>query len=286
MSKLSFLKNIQIVATEDDKPKRRSTGSKEWNPPTGLAVRVWYDGSVYPSQELVDKFQLEYRNRPEEEKKEVVTDADGNIVETPKLLIEEKAKPFMGNGFDVLDSEDYPAFQTGGIRVLVISPAPKDAGKVNLFYTVGYNEDRTPKISVMDQGLATFGADFLVPKIEEIYGIKFLEPEVIGRDAVEEVKDEEGKIITKAKAAIAAKAEVPGVEYVDMVLVGQNGDENPEPWFLPAGKQITFFPKKMVRGEDKGGSTVVRRENPELYIFYPKQLLEESTTEENAAPAN
>lgn len=227
MSKLAFLQNIQVVA--DERPVRRAGGSrKEWNPTEGLAIRLWKNGEVYPSQELVDTFELEYKNR--------LTDEEVAAIKAGTMT-----KPFPGNGFDVVDTMDFPSFQSP-TRLLVIAPVPKDVLKVDLFGTVGYNETMAPLISVLDQGAATFGKEFLIPSIQEIYGI--------------ELTDEN--------------------PYVDLVLVGKNGPEKPEPFRMPAGKEIAFFPKKVARGEKKGEMTVQRRERPEIYVLYPKQLLEET----------
>jgi hypothetical protein len=274
MSKLgALLSNIKVVAQEAPAKKPGGGGiRREWNPSAGLTLRLWFSGAVYPSQELVDKFSLEYCPR--------LTEGDEKEIEAGTL-----EKPFMGNGFDVADSVDYPTFQTGGNRLLIISTVEKDAegGRVDLFASVGYNEDNTPKLKVMDQGLVTFGKDFLIPKIEEVYGITFMKPAIPASEAkpaVAEVLDEAGKVVTSARAAVEAKPEVPaieGVEYVDLVLIGQTG-ENSEPWIVP----VTFLPKRVSRGEKKGETTVVRRENPKMFILYPKSLMEEETTQ--AAP--
>jgi hypothetical protein len=273
MSKLGFLKNVVVAAQEQPKPGRNGGGGvkKEWNPASGLVIRLWKDGSVFPSQELVDFFQLEYSNALTEEQ----------LAEIKEGLAE---KPFRGNGFDVIDSRDFPAFNLGDQRVLIIAPAEKDLPKVDLFSSVGYNEDGTPKVTVMDQGAVTFGKDFLIPRIEEIYGIVFAKaaiPAVEAREAIPEETDAEGKVIKSAKPAREARPEVPaveGVEYVDLVFVGQEGEvvATPTPWVTP--KPIAFFPKTFARGEKKGESTVERRENPQMYVLYPKQLLEEDST--------
>lgn len=225
MSKLAFLQNIQVVA--DERPKKPRT--KEWNPTEGLAIRLWKSGEVYPSQALVDQFNLEFKNR--------LTDEDLTAIKAGTI-----SKPHPGNGFDVIDTEDFPAFKSSQ-RLLIISPVPKDQLKVDLFGTVSYSETMTPVISVMDQGAATFGKDFLIPTLKEVYDI--------------ELGDEN--------------------PYVDLVFMGKEGTDNPEPFF--ADKDIVFFPKKVARGEKKGEMTIQRREKPAMYVLYPKQLLEEPETQ-------
>lgn len=272
MSKLGFLKNVVVAAQEQPKPTRNGGGAKkDWNPASGLVIRLWKDGSVFPSQELVSKFALEYENALTEE-------------EIAAIKEDATKKPFRGNGFDVIDSADFPAFNLGGARVLIIAPAEKDLGKVDLFSSVGYNDDGTPKVTVMDQGAVTFGKDFLIPHVEEIYGITFAKaaiPAVEAKEAVAAETDEAGKVIKSAKPAVEARPEVPaveGVEFVDLVFVGQEGDvvADPTPWTAP--KPIVFFPKIFSRGEKKGESTIERRENPKMYVLYPKQLLEDTGT--------
>lgn len=266
MLKLAFLQNIQVVA-EEAKPRKAGGGSrKEWNPTSGLVIRVWKDGSIFPSQELVDKFDLGYRKQlPEDEL---------------AALKESNRKPDMGNGFDVADSQDFPTFKTPQ-RLLIISPVAKTEGKVDLFGSVAYRkvdeEDGKagePLISVMDQGTTTFGKDFLIPAIEEIYGITFFKPAIPARPAVEAKPAEGDQPEVKGKDATPEVPEVPGVEYVDLVLIGQDGTEESEPWTLEKGKEVAFLPKRVSRGEKRGDMTVVRRENPRMYVLYPKQLLE------------
>lgn len=232
MSKLAFLQNIQVVA--DERPRKSGGSRKEWNPTEGLTIRLWKNGEVYPSQELVDQFELEYKNRLSDEEVAAIKAGTMN-------------KPFPGNAFDVADTADFPAFQSPD-RLLIINVVPKDTAKVDLFGSVGYKETMEPLMSVMDQGAATFGKDSLIPMIQEIYGIELTE-------------------------------ENP---FIDLVFVGKNGPEKPEPFRMPAGKTLAFFPKKVARGEKKGTLTVERRENPEIYVLYPKQLLqdEEAPAEE------
>jgi hypothetical protein len=263
MSRLAFLKTVSVIAVAE--PAKRAGGGgarKEWNPTEGLVLRLWKSGAVYPSQEMVDKFDLEYRNCLTEEQEEAIK---ADTLE----------KPAMGFGFDVADTQDFPAFKVDG-RYLIISSVPKDVkgGRVDLFGTVTYNEeDNTPKLKVFDQGNTTFGKDFLIPRIEEIYGITFAKAAVAAVEAKPAETDAEGKVIKSAVEARAAVPAVEGVEYLDLILLGQEG-ENSDPFSLPVGK-IAYFPKIVSRGDAKGESTVARRENPQMYILYPKIWLDE-----------
>lgn len=264
VNNLNFLSNIQVLETED-KPSRSGGGvRKEWNPPAGLTIRVWKDGKVFPSQELVDKFGLEY---PDQYPLEELENAEKQEITLKSIEL--------GNGFDVADTDEFKTFQTGGTRLLVISPCKREEGKVDLFASVTYDKTTgKPKSSVMRQGAATFGNDFLIPKIEEIYGITFYRPAV---EAKEAKLDEAGKEISPA---VTASPEQEGVDFVDLVFLGQQG-ENSSPFLAPKG--FAFFPKRFARGESKGEMTIERREHPQMYVLYPKSLMEGATEETQEA---
>ncbi len=138
-----FLAQVTIADVEESAVSRKSGPRKERNP-QGLAIRVFRDGSIYPSQELVDTFSLEYAGKDVEH----------------------------GYGFDVVDSKLYTLFQHLPKRMLFISPVKKSAGKVDIFGSVGYEETGVPKSSVMEQGSKTYGQSDLIPMLEEVYGLK------------------------------------------------------------------------------------------------------------------
>ena len=222
---LDFLNTVTILDVAE-KSTGRTGGPRKQRNPEGLTIRVFRDGSVFPSVELIKKFSLEYTTK-------------GTEAGT--------------KGFDVIDTQLYPNGIQLDKRILFISPASKTSPKVDLFGSTTYDEAGVPKASVLDQGSKTFGMDDLIPFIEDIYDITFYKPEVV------------------AKENVTAQPEVHGVEYVDMMFV-----TNPitsEPWVLPNGKQVTYIPKKVSRGADKGTVTTIRRENPEFYAFLPAAMV-------------
>ena len=184
---LDFLAQATILDVAEEQSVARKGGPRKERNPEGLTIRVFRDGSVYPSLELVEKFGLEY----------VAKDA-----------------AMVGNGFDVIDTQLFPQFQVGK-RILIISSAQKNLPKVDLFGSTTYEENGKPKASVIDQGSKTFGTDDLIPMIEEIYGITFYKSAVTA------------KVATEKSAAVGASAEVEGEEFVDMVLVANPATNAP-----------------------------------------------------------
>ena len=135
-----FLKNVTLTVPETS----AKTTSKVDKNPTGMKLRVYASGRVYPSQELVDALNLEYCS---------------------------KESDSVNNGLDVFKSIDWGMFpQIPGQDFIFVCAVPKSSAKVDMFGQVGYNEDGTPKVSVMEQGGGTFGKE-LVDMIKSVYGI-------------------------------------------------------------------------------------------------------------------
>lgn len=261
-------------------PVRRSGGGsrKEWNPPSGLVVRLWYDGAIYPSQELVDTFNLEYapvvitkgdlrpytqeeidkfneeQNRAHDEYLSKLPQGQTDAFKKKELkprfkpsLIVPKEGTTSGNGFDVIDSRIWGGYKGGDI--LFVSPVSKDLPKVDLFGQTKYTSpeeegalvyDAKPVSSVMDQGSKTFGADVLINAVKEVYGV---------------VLDDDN-------------------EYVDLVVVPELKSGDTSINFLEQfSRDIAHFPKRVLRGEDKGKPDYERREHAKVYGFIPAQLL-------------
>lgn len=231
---LEFLKDISIDESEIIKAaKKKGTGGgrkKEWNPTHPYSIRLHKDGSVFPSEDLVELFDLEYRARP-------IATAEVNGVSEEEA---QKATKWIqpGNAFDVFDSSEFPAFKSPQ-RFILANVVGKSAGKADLFASVTWNtETGEPENSVLEQGAATFGKSDLLGFVKDIYGIELNED----------------------------------LPYVDLVLLDSKGelkDTPPAPFKLAGDKKIAFVPKKIARGEEKGKLTVVRREDPWLFVLYP-----------------
>lgn len=165
MSKLAFLKTIKVIG-ETKAPVVRSKVSRN---PEGMRLRVYRNGAIYPSMDLIKAFDLEYKNRPTEEQ-----------IKASKLEEGAVALEHPGYGFDIFPSEDFKAIQSAA-SLIFIAPVAKNEPKVDVFGSTVYNEDNTPKASVADQGTVTFGKETLIPMLKEVYGIEFPE-EVKFRD--------------------------------------------------------------------------------------------------------
>lgn len=205
MKNLEFLRKASLVANEVVKPAAaRTTTAKNRNPETA-DIRVYKDGSVYPSAALVAEFNLAYVGKDVEPK---------------------------GNAFDVFKSSEFlntkhwPAEDT----VLFITAVDRKLPKTDLFSGSKYDEAGEPKSDVLTQGSNTFGGGLLVT-LKELYGV---EP------------NEEG--------------------YIDLSIVRS----------IPftTDDAIYYVPKVITRGDAKGKSDLVRRENLTLFPLIPNSILE------------
>jgi len=251
-SLLGFLNSSKIE--EVVAPARKGGVRKEWNPaPSIVAVRLWKNGSIFPSQAAVDKFDLAYKNATV--KKEPIKLKEGEVAdpEKPKFKNTYSFPDGSGYGFDLLDSRSWNEVKAGEGAMLFVAAVPKSEGKVDLFNTVAYDDAGVPKVTVMEQGALTFGQQVLLPAVEAVYGVNF------NRD---EVKDEAGRV--------AAAAITDGVDFVDLAIFDKLGDFDITAKY---SKPIIFAPKLVSRGADKGKADYARRENVKVYGLAPAELV-------------
>jgi len=144
-----FLKTVTVNGTDK---KKGGGGRRIDRNPKQAHLRVYYDGSVYPSETLVATLNLEYdAKRPAED-----------------------AEP-SGNGFDVYRSVDASHFISlgGNAKCIWISTVARTEGRIDLFGQAGYDKETgAVSASVLEQGSKTFGKDELLPMIKEVYGIE------------------------------------------------------------------------------------------------------------------
>ena len=266
MGLLSFLSTAKV----EEAPvvvKQVGTRAKQRNPnPALLAIRLWWDGKVFPSIALIDKFDLNYRSATFEEvpakAAEGVPGTDGYKSAVPAKKKTVVPVDNSGNAFDIIDSSQWHQFKGDG-RMLFISPVAKHEPKVDLFGTTTYNEDGSPITAVVDQGAATYGTKFLLPLVDAIFGIKLAKAE--------------------------AESTLP--EYVDLVVcdtLTEDGTTISLTELFTPKNGIGLFPKVISRGEEKGQADFVRREKPVIYGLLPLALVqgeETPTVVEEEVPA-
>lgn len=134
---LTFLNDISLEKTVVN----TRTSSVDHVPTNGAQLRLFKDGKVFPSAQLVDDHSLEYVAKGLE----------------------------VGNGYDIIDTTHFPNYPQDNPRLVMVAVASKDSAKVDLFSSVGYNPDGTPKTSVLTQGSGTTGK-WLITMLEEVYG--------------------------------------------------------------------------------------------------------------------
>lgn len=146
--KLDFLSKVTVSAAPVQKPVRDTT-KKVRQPESGLTIRLFKDGSVYPSNELIAQFKLEYQPRDPDKKP-------------------------VGFGLDVIDSRDMTNQINTPVAFVGVSLNPRYEGKLDLFSMCKYDETTgLPVGSVADQGSNSFGKAELIPLLEQVYGDDF-----------------------------------------------------------------------------------------------------------------
>jgi hypothetical protein len=134
---LDFLKDLSLKETV----VTTSRSHVDIAPAVGADLRVFKDGRVFPSADFVTTHNLEYVSK-------------GDAV---------------GNGFDIVDTNEFPGYPEGTPRLVMVALTAKDNPKVDLFGSVGYDDDNKPKAEVTKQGSSTTGK-WLIPMLEEVYG--------------------------------------------------------------------------------------------------------------------
>lgn len=150
---LSFLNNIEVAAAAVRTRTEKAVGSprvKLQRQPDTADLRIWKDGSIYPSDALVAEFDLEYQNKDAEKR---------------------------GVGFDVAAAADMPNQITSPENFLVIGAVPREEGKLDVFATCTWDENNVPMKKVAEQGATSYGKATLLPLLKEVYGV---EPNEIG----------------------------------------------------------------------------------------------------------
>lgn len=295
MSLLSFLNTAQVETPKNVRVHSGGVGGakKPWNPPaTLLAIRVWESGAVYPSQALIDRFNLEYRKAkitkgdevaytPEALEKfhqgeaEAVAKrnqeiaqaiADGKEAPAPYVAKTEAPKKYKvstyeyegevaGNGFDVIDSRKWAGYKGDG-HMLFIAPVAKDEPKVDLFGSTKYEPLKDGEVG---------GQIFQAP----VSGVYEQGSKTYGKSTlIKSIEELYGIKLGKDK------------EYVDMIIFDEFNGLNLVKHFA---QPVSLIPKIVDRGKEKGEADYQRRENLQIWGFAPAEVLNVAVQEE-AAP--
>jgi hypothetical protein len=229
---LGFLNEIKV--NEVAAPVGRLTTKKETNPASNfMGIRVWKDGSIFPSRTLVDTYNLEYPKATvtiidvHNEDGSLKKDAEGKQVVKRTVSFPEGST---ANGLDIFALADWTQVDetVRANKLILVGITSKSMPKVEVFSNVKYNDDGTPQNSVMDQGATTYGRETLLPLVKSVYG---MEP------------GENGYIDLEINPSFNLKSKVA------------NG--------------VFLIPKTIVRGEKKGHADYLRRENIDVLPMTP-----------------
>lgn len=137
MKKITFDFLAEMPLKEIDKSPVNVVGGKV--PSAGADFRLFADGSIFPSQERIDKDNLEFQKK------------NSGLPEY---------------GYDVFVSTDWSQF-TSKVAFVCVTKVSKHLKKVDLFGSAKYGKDDLPKSSVANQK-TTAGLD-LINYLEKVY---------------------------------------------------------------------------------------------------------------------
>lgn len=144
-----FLKDVTVSAAPIAAKAAPVSRLKQRQPEGEVTtIRLFKDGSVYPSDHLTQLMSLEYGKR------------------------DENNKP-VGYGIDVIDSRDMTSQFKAEQPFVGVAFVPRAEGKTDLFASCQYNEDGSPASTVATQGSTTYGKEQLIPLLQEVYGADF-----------------------------------------------------------------------------------------------------------------
>lgn len=144
---LDFLSNASLI---DINPAKKAAASaaastKLERNPLNADIRIFKTGATYPSEALIQEFDLEYRPKD--------TPVEGR-----------------GTGFDVIDSREYMQYNQNLPALVLLAPVGKGQSKVDLFALCNYDKEGKPSGSVRDQGAETRGKE-LIQTLQQVYGL-------------------------------------------------------------------------------------------------------------------
>jgi hypothetical protein len=159
MMDLSFLKNVEVkevaIKAKVDRVKLDKFPMK------GSQFRVYKNGRIFTAEQTAVEFSLEFSAKEE-------------IIIPGKDTDEDKTKEIVtGNGLDIFSSENWQMIATPE-PMLFVAVVPRNGNaKIDVYGSCTYEDDGAPKRSITNNTVSTFGKEYLVPQLEELYGIDF-----------------------------------------------------------------------------------------------------------------
>jgi len=162
---LSFLKNVEV---KEVAPKMRAERVKlEKSPVAGAHFRVYKNGRIFTDPDTADLYNLHHGP-----KEEIVVPGKDTAVDKIKLVKS-------GNGLDIFSSENWQMIATPE-PMLFIAIVPRAGNpKIDVYGSTSYDSDGEPSRSIDTNTVSSFGKTFLVPKLEELYGVDFEENDYV-----------------------------------------------------------------------------------------------------------
>lgn len=182
---LSFLNDVTLdVVSTLAKPRKEPVVK---TPEDTVDIRVFANGTIYPSKAFALAYDLEYKDR------KVLPDGSFEIE---------------GNGLDIFTSDDWGMVAgklPEGTKIIFLSAVSKTFAKVDVWGATNYNEDNTPKASVFTQGAKTYGERTLVPMLSAMYGIDWTTTEHVDLKLSQEMLSSENGVYNIPKIISTGK---------------------------------------------------------------------------------
>jgi len=165
MMDLSFLKNVEV---KEVAPKMRAERVKlEKFPVGGAHFRVYKNGRIFTDPVIAGKYALNYGP-----KEEITIPGKDTAKDKVKLVPS-------GNGIDIFSSENWQMIATPTPMLFIAIVGRAGNPKIDIYGSTSYDADGEPTRSIDTNTVSSFGKNFLVPKLEEIYGIDFEEADFV-----------------------------------------------------------------------------------------------------------
>jgi hypothetical protein len=198
-----FLKTMELKEIE----KAPASATPEKTPAPGAHLRLFADGSIYPSKDLVEAHKLEFQN---------------------------KDSVLVANGYDVFVSSDWAQYNNtskNAVPFVCVALVSKHADKVDLFSQVRY-DGNVPKSSVLNQ--KTAAGQTLIDALSKVYLDNPETENIFGNKTYVDLK-----IVTEAPLHVSPT----GIYHIPKVV--ERGKDAGKPTYVRR-ENIQIFPVSIV----------------------------------------